>query len=255
LINDDNGKCVGVFLPLEVQKYYKLNESGEKLNTDFVVSFYASHDTSKILALWWREDNKSMNQTSGWYPMVNLREPYAYLMALLYRLHGEKDYSQFSEALMPLAFTVVISGTGFNWSAIISKKSSTYIKQAQVPKEGDTLSFYMASYLLDINSARNAFVGMKLNWHPSEPEVHVHYSILWENRYKKSYVVISSFGATRVPHLLPLYVPDRLVLGEICYQTIIQGYNATLVKDKKWDFIPYGFHISFCMVKDIAHDK
>jgi hypothetical protein len=26
LINDDNGKCVGVFLPLEVQNYYKLRE-------------------------------------------------------------------------------------------------------------------------------------------------------------------------------------------------------------------------------------
>jgi hypothetical protein len=36
LINDDNGECVGVFLPSEVQKYYKLNESGEKLSTDFV---------------------------------------------------------------------------------------------------------------------------------------------------------------------------------------------------------------------------
>ena len=50
LINDDNGECVGVFLPSEVQKYYKLNESGEKLSIDFMSSFYASHDTSKILA-------------------------------------------------------------------------------------------------------------------------------------------------------------------------------------------------------------
>ena len=50
LINDDNGECIKIFLPSEVHKYYKLNESGEKLNTDFVVSFYASHDTRKILA-------------------------------------------------------------------------------------------------------------------------------------------------------------------------------------------------------------
>jgi hypothetical protein len=45
------------------------------------------------------------------------------------------------------------------------------------------------------------------------------------------------------------------VLEEIYYQTIIQGYNATLEKDKKWAFIPYGFHIGFCMVKDTAHAK
>jgi hypothetical protein len=44
---------------------------------------------------------------------------------------------------------------------------------------------------------------------------------------------IRVFGATRAPHLLPAHVPDQLVVGEICYQTILQGYNATLVKDKK----------------------
>jgi hypothetical protein len=66
---------------------------------------------------------------------------------------------------------------------------------------------------------------------------------------------IRVFGATRAPHLLPIYVPDRLVLGKICYQTILQGYNATLVKDNKWAFIPYGFYIGFYMVKDTAHAK
>ena len=66
---------------------------------------------------------------------------------------------------------------------------------------------------------------------------------------------IRVFSATGEPHLLPLYVHGRLVLGEICYQTILQGYNATLVKDKKWAFIPYGFHIGFYMVKDTAHAK
>jgi hypothetical protein len=54
--------------------------------------------------------------------------------------------------------------------------------------------------------------------------------------------------------MLPVYVVDRLVLGEICYQTIL-GYNATLVKDKKRSFIPYGFHIGFYMVKDTMRAK
>jgi hypothetical protein len=55
--------------------------------------------------------------------------------------------------------------------------------------------------------------------------------------------------------LLPIYVPNQLVLGEICYQTILQGYNATLVKYKKRAFIPYGFHIGFYQVKDIVRAK
>jgi hypothetical protein len=187
LINDDISECVGVLLPSEVQSYYKLWEPKIKLSTDFILSFYASHDTSKIMASWWREDKKFMNQTVAWYPMVNLREPYIYLMALLCRLHGEKDFSRFLEAWMPLAFTVSISGMGFNWDFIISKQLSTCIRKAQVPKEGDTLAFYMTSYLLDIVCAMNTFSGMNLNWHSSELSIHVYFNILWENMYKKSY--------------------------------------------------------------------
>jgi hypothetical protein len=95
LINDDNGGCIGVFLPVEVQNYYKLREPEERLNTDFVLSFYQKHDTNKIMASWWREDKNFTNRTSGWYPTTNLREPYIYLMALLCRLHGEKDCARF----------------------------------------------------------------------------------------------------------------------------------------------------------------
>jgi hypothetical protein len=127
------------------------------------------------MASWWREDKKYTNRTSGWYPTTNLRESYIYLMALLCRLHGEKDCSRFSEAWMPLAYTVAISRRGFNWGAIISKQLSTCIQQAQMPKEGETPSFYMASYLLDVICARNAFAGMNLSWHSSELLVHVYF--------------------------------------------------------------------------------
>jgi hypothetical protein len=66
---------------------------------------------------------------------------------------------------------------------------------------------------------------------------------------------IRVFGATGVPHLLPVHVLDRLVVGEICYQTILEGYNTTLVKDKKRAFIPYGFHVGFYLVKDTTQAK
>jgi hypothetical protein len=35
----------------------------------------------------------------------------------------------------------------------------------------------------------------------------------------------------------------------------LQGYNATLVKDKKRAFIPYGFHAGFYLVKDTTQSK
>jgi hypothetical protein len=69
LINDDNGGCVRVFLPVEVQKYYKLRDPEERLNTDFVMKFYEHHDTSRVMASWWREDKKYTNQSTGWYSM------------------------------------------------------------------------------------------------------------------------------------------------------------------------------------------
>jgi hypothetical protein len=45
VINDDNGQIVEVFIPIEVQRYYKLREPDEHLNKDFVVKFYQKHDT------------------------------------------------------------------------------------------------------------------------------------------------------------------------------------------------------------------
>jgi hypothetical protein len=72
-----------IFLLTEVQKYYKLRDPEERLNTDFVVKFYEFHDTSRLMASWWKEDKKFTNQSNGWYGTVNLREPYIYLMALI----------------------------------------------------------------------------------------------------------------------------------------------------------------------------
>jgi hypothetical protein len=103
-----------VFLPVEVHKYYKLRDPEERLNTDFVVKFYERHDTRWVMASWWREDKKFTNWRTCWYGTTNLRETYVYLMSLICRLYGEKDFSRFSEAWIPLAYTVAIIGCSFN---------------------------------------------------------------------------------------------------------------------------------------------
>jgi hypothetical protein len=56
LINDVKGKCVGVFLLVEVNKYYKLSKPRVRLNTNFMVQFYELHKTSELLASLLRED-------------------------------------------------------------------------------------------------------------------------------------------------------------------------------------------------------
>jgi hypothetical protein len=111
-------------------------------------------------------------------------------MALIYRLYGEKNCCKFSEAWFPLAYTVEISGSNFNWGAIISEKLSINISQAQSPKERYISTFYMASYFFYVICTRNIFEGMNLRWHISEFSVHVYFNILWENRYKRSYDLI-----------------------------------------------------------------
>jgi hypothetical protein len=119
--NNERGECVGVFLPVEVQKYYKLRDPEERINTKFVVRLYEFHDTSRLLASWWKEYKKFTKKRNGKYNMVNLRDPYMYLMALICLLYGGEDCSKFSKAWMPLEYTVRVSGRSFNWGAIISK--------------------------------------------------------------------------------------------------------------------------------------
>jgi hypothetical protein len=82
------------------------------------------------MASWWKEDKKFKNRSNGWYGTIKLRDPYIYLMALIYRLYGEKISSKFSEAWMPLAYTVVISRSSFNWGEIISKQLRICVQQA-----------------------------------------------------------------------------------------------------------------------------
>jgi hypothetical protein len=116
------------------------------------------------MASWWKEDTKFSKRRNGWYGMINLRDPYIYLMALIFQLYGDqKDCSKFSEAWMPLAYTMVISWSRFNWGAIISKQLTICVQHAQTQKEGETPTFYMASYLLDVICAMNIFVDMNLN--------------------------------------------------------------------------------------------
>jgi hypothetical protein len=125
-----NDQCVRVFLPMEVRKYYELKEPEVRLNTDFMVKFYEKHNTNQLLATWWNEYRKFVNRESKWYNTINLREPYMFLMALIFRLCGERDCSKFSEAWISLEYRISISIILFNWGTIISKQLSNRVDQA-----------------------------------------------------------------------------------------------------------------------------
>jgi hypothetical protein len=51
---------------------------------------------------------------------------------------------------------------------------------------------------------------------------------------------IKVYGATKSPHLLPKFIPEKLVLQEITYQTLVHGVGVALNRDKKmiWPPLP-----------------
>jgi hypothetical protein len=170
------------------------------------------------MASWWREDKKFTNRITGWCGTVNLREPCIYLMALICQLYGKKYCSKILEAWMPLEYTVAIIGCNFNWGEIISKKLSTYVQQAQISKEWEAPTFYMASYLLYVMCARNIFANMNLIWHVVDLPVHVYFSVLWENKYKKSYSLICDESITQI--YLILFKKEFQILSTIAKKII-----------------------------------
>jgi len=90
LINNRDGECISIFMPIEVNTYSKIKDVEVMLKNYFVIEFYEHHKTIQLLASQWREDKKFMNRASGWYNIVNLREPYMFLMAMIYWLYKEK---------------------------------------------------------------------------------------------------------------------------------------------------------------------
>jgi len=65
LINNEDGECIDVFLPMEVSTYYKIKYAEVRINKYFVVVFYECHNTNQLLASWWREDKKFVNRALG----------------------------------------------------------------------------------------------------------------------------------------------------------------------------------------------
>ena len=47
------------------------------------------------------------------------------------------------------------------------------------------------------------------------------------------FTYIRVFGSTVPPHVLPLYIPDKLLAREIAYQTCSEGGLTKYLKDKK----------------------
>ena len=50
---------------------------------------------------------------------------------------------------------------------------------------------------------------------------------------EETFTYIRVFGSITSPHILPYYVPDKLMAREISYQTVIEGEMSHTLKDSK----------------------
>jgi hypothetical protein len=65
-----------------------------------------------------------------------------------------------------------------------------------------------------------------------------------------NYTYLTIFSETIATHLLPKFVPNRLVLGEIAYQTILQSLQHLFSQGiQKQDCIPYKFSMGHYHLK------
>jgi hypothetical protein len=66
----------------------------------------------------------------------------------------------------------------------------------------------------------------------------------WEDRilvHVENGTYIRVYGATKYPHLFPRFVPDKVVLQEVAYQTLLNGVGGALTRDNKLTYPPMPF--------------
>jgi hypothetical protein len=84
---------------------------------------------------WYKADKKFKYRPKGGYPTSSLRRPYQYLVAMLCRLYGEPNASQFPLSYMALIYYHADEGLSFNWDDILSENLTMAIyavKRAQL---------------------------------------------------------------------------------------------------------------------------
>jgi len=70
----------------------------------------------------------------------------------------------------------------------------------------------------------------------------------WYITERGTYIRI--FRATKAPHVLPRFIPDKLALQEVAYPTLVHGVGAALIRDNKAPWPPMPFYVGSYSFKD-----
>lgn len=122
----------------------------------------------------------------GAYPTKHLKTPYIITLALINRLYGEEDATQFKESWLSLIHQVTQTWSFFNSASILSSSMAQAISRAKHITLGISLAFYMF-YLLETACVVK---GMVWKWWPNERQIYVYFQNLWEHQFRIHYIKI-----------------------------------------------------------------
>jgi hypothetical protein len=93
-----------------------------------------------------------------------------------------------------------------------------YIQHFQKCQRGPglkKLGFYMSSYLIDVVCSSISFPTMGWDWNPSLPPIHIYFSELWDNNYKRYLYDICDHFMAPLFSVIFNHHPHRLSQGVI----------------------------------------
>ena len=73
----------------------------------------------------------------------------------------------------------------------------------------------------------------------------------WFGEEKFTYIRV--FGSQAEPHVLPLYIPDKLLAREISYQIMAESVTQTLKKNKKQGWPSFSLRCGVYTLHDLKH--
>lgn len=121
-IISDEGKVLGILTPNYLHNIYHLKPVEVKCNKEYLDNVYVPHlEPYEVMKAWYKDDN-DFKYRAGITKYIPLKfiSLIQYLTAMLSRLHGETDCTNFKSEWLPLAHGVMSTGTVFNWESILS---------------------------------------------------------------------------------------------------------------------------------------
>ena len=116
-------KILGILTPSNFHNIYHLKPVEVKCNKEYLDIFYLAIPKPQEVMKPWYKDEEYFKDRVGItkYSPKMFVSPTQYLNAMLSRLHGEANYTNFKFEWFPVEHGVMLTGTVLNWVIILSQ--------------------------------------------------------------------------------------------------------------------------------------